>query len=94
MNIVRKKILDEYAQEHADIRASLQSWIKEVENVSWSNFNQISLMYNSASFLKDNIVVFNIKGNKYRLITKISIKNEVVLIRKIGTHAEYTKWKL
>lgn len=48
--------------------------------------------YPAASFLADNTVIFNIKGNRYRLVVKVSYKVGVVKVEKIGTHAEYTEW--
>jgi len=68
---------------------ALKAWFAEVEASSWSSPADIKDRYRSASILGDQRVVFNICGNKYRLVVKISYKNGVVLIRFIGTHKEY-----
>ena len=62
--------------------------------MDWLSPNDIKSLYGSASILKDNVVVVNIKGNKYRLVTKIDCILKIVFLSKIGTHAEYSKWKL
>ena len=92
MRLVRKELLAEYAKQHADIRGPLNAWIFEVEEVNWSGPAEIKARYPTASFLSDNRVIFNIKGNAYRIETKVSYEVSVVLVKRIGTHAEYSKW--
>lgn len=94
MNVIGKKILSEFSARHADVRERLNAWLNEAEEANWKRSQDIKQRYASASFLADNIVVFNIKGNDYRLVVKIDYKNQIVLIKKIGTHAEYSRWKL
>ncbi len=94
MRLVGKELLAEFADQHADIRPPLDAWIREVEDTDWGGPEDVKARYPSASILSDNRVVFNIKGNKYRIETKISYEIKVVLARQIGTHAEYMKWKL
>ena len=76
---------------HAECEQQLKSWFQETSNAQWNNPQQIKLEYPSASFLADNRVVFNIKGNKYRLIVRINYDYGIVWIRFVGTHAEYDK---
>jgi mRNA interferase HigB len=92
MKAVGRKRIDEFCQRHADVRSQLASWLAEAEEAEWYSPMDVKERYPSASFLGGGQVVFNIKGNKYRLDTKISYKNQVVLIRRIGTHAEYDEW--
>ncbi len=94
MNVIGKKILSKFSDRHADVRGQLSAWLCEAEEADWKCPQDIKQKYASASFLADNIVVFNIKGKDYRLVTKIDYENQIVLIKKIGTHAEYSKWKL
>jgi mRNA interferase HigB len=94
MKIIGLEKIEEFAKLHADAKSQLQSWIAEVNESNWNIPNDINEKYNSASFLSNNVVVFNIKGNHYRLVTKINYKNAIVLIKNIGTHAEYSKWNL
>ena len=92
MRIVGRSILEAFAVEHADIRPALDAWICEVEEAQWDTPDQIKARFASASFLRDNRVVFNLKGNKYRLDTKIAYQTHIVFIVRIGTHAEYERW--
>lgn len=83
--------LDAFTRAHADIRGPLNAWREEVEKASWSSPQDVKLRYPSASILADNRVIFNIKGNKYRLVVKVRYQNGIVLIEWVGTHAEYDK---
>lgn len=81
----------EFWEIHPDCEQQLKIWYEETEKVSWTNPNDIKVDYPSASILKDNRVVFNIKGNHYRLIVKINYDYEMIWIRFIGTHKVYDK---
>lgn len=89
MRVIAKKILRDFWEVHADCEQQLKSWFRETSKAEWTNPNHIKSEYPSASILNDNRVVFNIKGNKYRLIVKINFEYEMVWIRFIGTHKEY-----
>lgn len=83
--------LDAFTKAHADTRGPLDAWREEVAKAAWNGPQDIKLRYPSASFLADNKVIFNVKGNKYRLVVKVRYQNGIVLIEWIGTHAEYDK---
>ena len=91
LRIIAKKILREFWEKHTDCQQQLTSWFQEVSNAQWKNPKHIKKEYPSASFLPDNRVVFNIKGNNYRLIVKINYDYQMIWIRFIGTHAAYDK---
>jgi mRNA interferase HigB len=91
VRVISKKILREFWIKHADSAEQLKSWFQEASVAEWKSPKQIKKDYPSASFLADNRVVFNIKGNKYRLIVRINYEYSMVWIRFIGTHAEYDK---
>ena len=91
MGVVAKKILREFWEKHEDCEQQLKAWFRETQKAEWENPNQIKIEYPSASILNENRVVFNIKGNNYRLIVKISYEYQMVWIRFIGTHSEYDK---
>jgi mRNA interferase HigB len=91
VRIISKKILREFWEKHSDSIQQLKSWFQETSVADWKSPRQIKKDYPSASFLADNRVVFNIKGNKYRLIVKINYDYSMVWVRFIGTHAEYDK---
>jgi len=94
MRLVGKELLAEFAKQHADVRGPLNAWILEVEEADWTGPADIKARYPSASFLSHNRVDFNIKGNAYRIETKVNYAVKVVLATRMGTHAEYSKWTL
>ena len=91
MRVISKKILRDFWEMHSDCEQQLKSWFREACKSEWENPNQLKKEYTSASILEENRVVFNIKGNNYRLIVKISYEYQMIWIRFIGTHAEYDK---
>ena len=91
MRVIAKKILREFWVKHNDCEQQLKSWYQEALGAEWKNSNEIKLEYPTASIIGDNRVVFNIKGNTYRLIIKINFDYQMIWIRFIGTHAEYDK---
>ena len=92
MKVLDKEMLDEFASEHGDIRGQLSAWIAEAESATWKSPADIRARYAKASFLSEHRVIFNIKGNRYRLEVKVAYNMSVVLVKRIGTHAEYSKW--
>ncbi|MFT7250892.1 MAG: mRNA interferase HigB [Flavobacterium sp.] len=91
LRVIAKKVLRDFWEVHTDCEQQLKSWFKETCKAEWKNSNEIKAAYPSASILSDNRVVFNIKGNNYRLIVKINFEYEMVCVRFIGTHAAYDK---
>ena len=91
MRVIAKKALRDFWEKHEDCEEQLKVWYHESENAVWKSPNQIKKNYPSASILTDNRVVFNIKGNNYRLIVKINYDYGIVWIRFVGTHAQYDK---
>ncbi len=91
MQIRNLPLLQAFKQKHADARKQLEQWQKDVEIQQWASPQDIKAHYQSADFLADNRVIFNIKGNHYRLVVKVRFQNEMVLIEWVGTHAEYDK---
>ena len=91
MRIFAKRTLREFWERHGDCELQLKSWYRETEKSNWKSINELKMEYPSASILKDNRIVFNIKGNDYRLIVKFNFEYQLSWIRFIGTHAEYDK---
>jgi mRNA interferase HigB len=89
MKIVGRERLDAFSKKHADARNWIRSWLSETEGVDWKTPQELKKRYASASFLSGNRVVFNVKGNDYRLEVVVAYKTGVVSVRWIGTHAEY-----
>lgn len=89
MRVIAKKILREFWDRYTDSEQQLKTWYKEALNANWGSPNDIKKEYARASIIVDNRVVFDICGNKYRLIVKINYERQWVFIRFIGTHKEY-----
>lgn len=91
MRVISRKTLREFWAKHADSEEQLKAWYQETEKASWKSINELKVDYPSASILKNNKIVFNIKGNNYRLIVKFNFDYQISWILFIGTHAEYDK---
>ena len=91
MRVIARKTLREFWNNHSDSEDSLKTWFTEAENSQWESPSDIKNKYPNASIIPDNRVVFNIKGNNYRLVVKINYDYGQVFIRFVGTHAEYDK---
>ena len=93
MRIISKKTLKDFYEtpSYLDSKNALEAWHREVLKLDWDNPNEIKTMYASASIIGDEKVVFNIAGNKYRLIVKINYHAKIVFIKFIGTHKQYDK---
>lgn len=91
MNVISKKTLILFYENHPQAKTPLEVWHSDVRKAQWESPDQVKRDYASASFLRDNRVVFNIKGNDYRLIVHIDYKRKIVRVKFIGTHSEYDK---
>jgi mRNA interferase HigB len=89
--ISRRKLLafHEGRPERADARAALEAWYREAKTASWTTSADVKAKYGSASILKGGRVVFNICGNKYRLVVWVNYGVGIIYVRFVGTHAEY-----
>jgi len=94
MHVVGRESLELFCAAHADVRTQVDAWLADVESASWATPHELKAHYPHASLLGRNLVVFNIKGNKYRLAAKINYTSQVVLVKQIGTHADYDRWQL
>ena len=91
MRVIARRTLRDFWKNHSDSEEALKAWFSEAENSQWDSPADIKKKFPHASILQDNRVVFNIKGNNYRLIVKINYDYGQVFIRFVGTHAEYDK---
>lgn len=91
VKIFSRGTLRDFWEKHVDCELQLKTWYREIEKSNWVSINELKKEYPSASILKDNRIVFNIKGNDYRLIVKFNFEYQLSWIRFIGTHAEYDK---
>ena len=89
MRVISRKRLKEFWEREPEAEDQLRTWFTEAEEADWQNPADVKAKYRNASILKGGRVVFNICGNKYRLIVRINYDYATVYIRFVGTHAEY-----
>lgn len=93
MRIIGLGMLHAFGEQHPDSKQWISNWIKDTHGNSWTTPQDIKRRYATASFLADNTVIFNVRGNNYRLEVKVAYRSENVIVTWIGTHAEYDKRK-
>ncbi len=91
MRIIARRTLREFWAKHADAEQPLKAWFAEVKAAKWQGPADVKAHYASASFVGSDRVVFNIGGNKYRLVVAIRYDVGIVFIRFIGKHSEYDR---
>lgn len=91
MRIIARKTLVDYWERAPDAQPGLSAWFAEAKAASWTSPADVKAKYGSASILKGGRVVFNISGNKYRLVVSIKYEVSLVFICFVGTHKEYDK---
>ena len=87
--IFAKRTLREFWERHADAEQYLKTWYDTAIGSDWKTPNEVKNTYANASILKNERIVFNIKGNSYRLVAKFNFEKQWIFIRFIGTHADY-----
>jgi mRNA interferase HigB len=89
MRVIAVSTLRAFWERHPDAEQPLKAWYEEATNANWAQPADIKARYRSASVLKNRRVVFNVKGNDYRLIVAIAYKLQIVYVKFVGTHQEY-----
>ena len=89
MRIIARRTLREFWERHPDAEQPLKAWFAEASSSAWATPQEIKDQYRHASFVADNRVIFNIGGNKYRLVVHINYGYGIVFIKFVGTHSEY-----
>jgi len=93
MHVISRKTLIEFYEQpdRGDAKGPLEAWYSEARHAQWATPAEVKAQYGSASIVGDNRVMFNIAGNKYRLIVRINYNSKTVFVRFVGTHQEYDK---
>lgn len=91
MHVIALKALREFWEQHPDAEQVLRAWYHDVKKATWKTPTDIKVIYRNASFVANNRVVFNIKGNQYRIVVAVQYQHRAVYIRFVGTHEEYDK---
>lgn len=89
--IFAKSTLREFWEKHPDSEQYLKTWFDTAMSAEWKTPTDVKKSYANASILKDSRIVFNIKGNSYRLVIKFNFEHQLAFVRFIGTHFEYDK---
>ncbi len=93
MRIISVSTIKKYYEEYPSSKTALQDWVGKVYDAEWKTFEDIKKTFNSVDYVGNQHYVFNIKGNDFRLVAVVKFTPRFVLIRFIGTHAEYDKIK-
>lgn len=91
MRIITPSRIRDFYDSHADSKTALEVWMAMIRELTIRNLNDLKQVSNSVDTIGNNRVVFDIKGNKYRIVTVVLVHRQIVYIRWIGTHAEYDK---
>jgi len=91
MHIIALRALREFWEKHPQAETPLRAWYAEASRANWSTPADIKAAHRNASFLANKRVVFNIKGNDYRLVVAVRYTSTMMFIRFVGTHADYDR---
>jgi mRNA interferase HigB len=91
MRVVARRTLREFWEQHPDAEQALQAWYHDAPQAIWTTPADIRAVYENGSIIANNRVVFNIRGNQYRVIVAINYQHGIVYIRFVGTHQEYDR---
>ena len=91
MRVIAKSTLKSFWEKHADAEVPLKTWYKIAEKSDWSDSHDVKKIYSDASIVGNNRIVFNIKGNKYRIVVYMIFKYRKMFIRFVGTHQQYDR---
>lgn len=91
MRVVKKKTIVEYFATHPDAKVALEDWYEKAANAQWKNFADLRRTFGSADNVGGKRIVFNIKGNDYRLVAIVLYRIGMIYVRFIGTHSEYSR---
>ena len=89
--IFAKSTLREFWEKHPDSEQYLKTWYDTAMNANWKTPNDVKQSYANASILKDSRIIFNIKGNSYRLVIKFNFEHQLAFVRFLGSHSDYDK---
>jgi mRNA interferase HigB len=91
MRVIALKTLRSFWGRHPSTRQALQAWYYDAKHATWKTPAEIKYVYHNASLIGRNRVVFNIKGNQYRLVVAVNYEHSIVFIRFVGSHQEYDR---
>ena len=93
MKLVGRDKLDAFEKKQAQARGPIRAWTAEIERARWKTTADLKAHYPKASILPDNIVIFDLGGNKFRLESRVLFQVQLVVVNRNGTHEAYNKWR-
>lgn len=94
LQVIGTQVLHEFCNNYDEVESQVGALLAELKEANWQNPHELKARYGTASILGNGNVVFNIKGNNYRIWAKISYKNQIVRVLNAGTHEEYDNWDI
>ena len=91
MRIIKRAPLDQFARKHPKAKTALETWIAVTKEAKWKDFTEVRQHFGTADIVEDNRIIFNIGGNKYRLVVHANFRTQTLFVKFIGTHTEYDK---
>lgn len=91
MNVLKRQAIIDFSNRHADARVPLQTWFSVCRKAEWQSYHELQCDFPEAFPVGDNRVVFDIKGNKYRIVARVLFSFKQLQIKWIGTHREYDR---
>jgi mRNA interferase HigB len=92
-NVISKPTLKDFWEEYADSKEALETWYKLLTKSEATNFSELKETFGSADYVQPDYIIFDIKGNTYRVMTRVNFTYKTFWIKHVFTHAEYDKWK-
>ncbi|TAE30818.1 MAG: type II toxin-antitoxin system HigB family toxin [Cytophagales bacterium] len=91
MVIITKTILNRFSEKHPDVAIALNEWYDIVSHADWQSFADVKQTFNHADYVGNDRIVFNVKGNQYRIVGMIFFDKRTLYVRFVGTHTQYDK---
>jgi mRNA interferase HigB len=92
-NVISKPKLKEFWERHAHSQEALEAWYRLVSRGDFANFAEVKQVFGSADYVQPDYIVFDIKGNHYRIVTRVNFTFKTFWIKHVFTHEEYNRWK-
>lgn len=93
MRVIAKKTIVSFYMVHPDAKTALEEWHEKTEKARWENYAALKNSFGTADHVGNNRIVFDIRGNRYRLVALVLFRIKMVYIRFVGTHEEYSRIK-
>jgi len=91
MVIISKGPLNQFIEKHPTAKNAVWNWYQKAKTADWKDFSELRETFGSADYAEDGLVIFNVGGNKYRIIARVIFRTRTLFIKFIGTHAQYDK---